>query len=132
MFISFVKHGMELEYMFMMFLNATRIQYLCNINFLGILIHDVSPYCDAFLNVLLCSCYINRCCLPPFIISCRLNSFLRVKNVGDLVRNFFPQTFASSYLLQSMIFDESKRKRLIASQRRYLTEKEGQLEICCF
>ena len=112
---------------------AEKANDICVIRiFCRIVKEDALRYYDIRFKVVLCLCYIKRCCLSPSMISCRLHSFLMVKNVGDLVRNFSTQTFASLHALQSMIVDEFKWKRLIASQRSNSAKKEEQLEICCF
>ena len=132
MFWGLAKHVTWLKYMVIMFISRNRMLYLCNMKFLYQMIDDAFSCCDVFCKVVMGLCYIKRCCLPPSVISYRLNCFLMVKNVGDLVRNFSTQTFASLHLFLSMIFDESNSKHLIASQRRHSTKKEEHLEICCF
>ena len=106
---------------------------ICVIWIFSIIIKDGAFSCyDNFFKVVLPPCYIKLCCLWHPVISCRLYSFLRMKNVKDLVRNFSTQTFASSHPLLCMIFNEFKWKRLIASQRRCWAKKEEHLKICCF
>ena len=93
---------------------------------------DIFSCCVVFWKLILCWCYIKRCYLPPPVILCRLLSFLMVKNVRDLVRNFWTRTFASSHPLLSTISGETNWKPLIALQRRCWTKKAENLEICCF
>ena len=93
---------------------------------------DILSWYNAFCKLILCWCYIKRCWLPHPLMLCRLCPFLMVKNTRDLVRNFLTQIFASSHPLLSMISDESKWKRLIASHKRCWTKKAEDLEICCF
>ena len=75
-----------------------RMWYSCNMICCGIIKDHVFACCGNFFKVVLCLCYIKRCCLPHFAISFHLGSFLMLKNVGDLVRNFLTQTFASSHV----------------------------------
>ena len=93
---------------------------------------NIFSCCDIFCKVIWCLCYIKRCCLLHSVISFQLNSFFVVKNVGDLLRNLVTQTFASLPLLRSIIFNETKWKRLITSEGRCWTNKQEHLEICCF
>ena len=59
---------------------------------------DIFSWCGALLKVILCLCYIKKCCLAQSVILRQLHSFLTIKNAGDLVRNFVTQTFASSHV----------------------------------
>ena len=89
-------HFWCLKHMLDMFMRSKRKWYLCNMNFS--VATKASDIFDGagFCNVIFRLCYIKICTLSVSVVSTQLDTFLLLKNVGDLVRNFWKRTFASS------------------------------------
>ena len=113
MSLVFDKHTMWKKYTYIMFISSKVMRYLCNMKFLR---HNKRR------------CVFLLCCFFPSDFESMLHKKVFLVTVCDIMslmllfddekrRNFSTQTFASSHLLLSMIFEKSKQKRLITLQR---------------